>query len=224
MFQVKELPRGPTPDELKLVREIYEATGILTVKDRVTGKWVKPKDRCGGVAWETPYQSMPPYGQPYQNIRAGEGGGDFTRETSFVRVTFVEFIGSACCPKGIPFGGVEVWVQDNFTGDTNTFSCTAFRPDVAPGEWDRLACYAKGTTYVDSEMWDRLEKENAVRRDNRAATQMDPAGSLVKSLTEALKQMNDRGPPPELLEKAGFAKNLAGEWEFRGAPALAVPK
>jgi hypothetical protein len=204
MFQVKELPRGPTTSEYEQVRKVFKDTGILTVKDKVTGKWTAPSARCGGIAWEVPYQDTIEYGAMRQQRGATEAGGavpaGFSAETFLVRATYVRFVGTKRFPGGLAIGGYEVWTQDKFFEDTDKYSCVNFRADIWTEEMDTLKHYAEERPHVTDEMWQKAEEEARARHDHKLVTQQDPAGALIKALTEAVaSQATARGLPPSVL-------------------------
>ena len=203
MYIPRELPRGPTPEQYEVVRDVFEKTGILTVKDKNTGKWVKSQKRCGGVAWEAPYQNTIEYGAARPQTPALEAGGSvpsgYFAETSLVRAVYVRLVGTKKFPQGLAVGGYEVWVQDNFFVDTNAHSCVNFRADIWYEELEILKNYAEDIVHVTDEMWKQAEVDNRRRRDGLNKTQIDPAGALVEAFKDVLKSANERGVPADAM-------------------------
>jgi len=231
MFQVKSVAQyaPPTEEQYAVVKSVYEATGILTVKDEVTGHWVKPKARAGGVAWKTPYQGGTKYGNILQNAparvdagaRSMPGGyvpggvppeaGGFVGDTYRVRATYVRWVGSKNLPKGVVCAGYEVWTRDDFFDDASDYHCVRFDFDVWREEETQLHAYATGGVYVSDEMWKTKQREAELRRDHQSVTQMDPVGAVAGTIGPAIAQgiaqampdiiaaVNGRGLPPDVL-------------------------
>ena len=230
MFQVKSTAQydAPTEEQYAVVKTVYEKTGILTVKDEVTGKWVKPQARCGGVKWEVPYQHETKYGNVRQALPVGTdigvrsmAGGfvpggvppeaqGYAGDTYKVRATYVRWIGSTRLPKGIAVGGYEVWTRDDFFDDASDYHCVRFEFDVWREEEAQLQAYANDGVYVSDEMWKQKEKERDLRRDHQSITQQDPVGAVAGTIGPAIAQgiaqampdiiaaVNSRGLPPEV--------------------------
>lgn len=202
MFQVKQLPRCPTSAEYDLVRKVFQETGILTVKDKLTGAWVKTQKRCGDVPFDVPYQNCSEYGAMRQQAAASEAGGQvpagFSAETFLVRATYVRFVGTKRFPQGLAIGGYEVWTQDKFFEETDKFSCVNFRCDVWTEEMEILGHYAEDRVHITDEMFAKAKDEARLRSDHKLETQQDPAGALIKAFAQVA---STRGLPAEIMEE-----------------------
>lgn len=182
--------RGPTDDELVDVADVFKKTGILTVKDRVTGAMFKDAQK------RAQHQTAPDYGKPFQRggaydpRRATEGGSGAisANEDEFrVRSVWLEFVGSKRYPKGLAVGGSEVWVRDvPLALGGGALSCVHWRPDISTGEMERLRHWVDDKTWVTNEMIAANDVENIRRREQRLVSQEDPVGVLTKALQAAL--------------------------------------
>lgn len=214
--------RSPTPAEYEVVRKVWKETGILTVKDPVTAEWLKPAARCGGTAWEKPWQERPEYGAEYRPNPVGGNAHEvgFAAQTRHIRAVFVENIGTDKLPLGVAIGGCEVWVSEDVFGQRPP-QCVRWQPDIAPDEETRLSRWARGIVHVTQEMFDAAENESRHRAARGLATQVDPVGALVPALAEAFKQVAHSGPTAEQLAAAGFYQDPAtGQWQRRESNAV----
>lgn len=210
MFQPKSVTQyaAPTEEQYAVIKACYEKTGILTVKDAVTGKWVKQGVRCGGVATEPLFQGQTPYGQVRNSVEGAEvpiSPSGFSKDEAMVRACYGTLVGTKRFPQGIIIGGFEVWRRDDFFDEASSYTCTRFNFDIWREEEAQLRAYAQDLPYVTDEMWNQKQKEADERRDHKAITQMDPVGTLVKSITEA---MSARTLPPEALAQLEELKAL----------------
>ena len=216
---------SPTAAQYAVVHDVYKATGILTVKDPFTADFVKPQERCGGVKWEKPWQDRKEYGEDYRPNVAGTnhhevGYATLTRHRRAVRI---DHFGTPNLPNGIAVGGVETWCTEDTLGQKSP-QCVRFQSDMSPDEENRLARWARNIKHGTQQEYDAAEDEGRLRSANRTATQIDPAGALVKALAPALAQMaaaqqKPSGPSDDELRLAGFYKDAAGTWK-RGAPEV----
>lgn len=219
--------RSPTADEYRTVKEVFEKTGILTVKDKVTAEWLKPQERCGGVAWAKPWQDRPEYGTEYPPKVVGTNAHEtgFSTLTKHIRAVYVEMIGTKMLPKGLAIGGVEVWVTEDVFGSRPP-QCVRWQPDISPDEQARLEHWAHDIHHVTQEEYDAAEKESSIRRARGLQSQLDPVGTLAPVMASAMKEAfadlrQPAGPTPEQLAAAGFYKDEAtGQWLRREPNAL----
>jgi len=211
--------RSPTTDEYATIKRVWEDTGILTVKDKVTAGWLKPQERCGGVKWDRPWQDRPEYGVEYSPAAAertqATAGVGFADKTYHVRAVAVEHVGTPELPKGIAIGGVEAWVESSVltTGDAK---CVRWFADIAPDEETRLFRWARGIrSQTDAEMEARVA-EQRTREAHGAASQVDPVGTLERSFEKVLERIAGKSEPvsvtPEGLAAAGWTKKPDGSW------------
>jgi len=216
--------RDPTAAEYAVVREVYTKTGIMAVKDAVTAGYLKPQTRVGGVPWEKPWQGRPEYGEDYRPNVAGQSEHEvgFAALTRHRRAVRIDHFGTPLLPNGIAVGGVEVWVNNSVLGDGD-MKCVRWQSDLGPDEEERLHRWARNIHHVTDSEYTQRENEAKERESNRAATQVDPAGALVKALAPALAQLTQQqsGPSPEELAAAGFVKGADGKWTRPLAGAVA---
>lgn len=217
----------PTAEQYETVQRVYKETGIMSVKDAATANFLKPETRCGGIAWEKPWQGRPDYGEDYRPNVVGTSAAEvgFSTLTRHRRAIRIEHVGTPHLPQGLAVGGVEIWVTDDVFG-MQPPRCVKWQSDMGPDEELRLERWARDIHHVTDEEYNRKEQEGRERQANRAATQVDPAGALVKALAPALKELaagqaQRSAPSPEQLEAAGFYKDETGEWRRRpGRPKL----
>lgn len=213
--------RGPTDEEMKLVKDVYAKTGILTVKDASTG-----------------HAAARPYGVEYQPrasqhlkdaTRDGPSTAAFSDDTVHVRSVQIELAGTARFPNGIAIGGVEVWVRDvALAMGGGPFSVTKFLRDISTAEFDRLKSWAEDVPWVTNETIAAEDKRAAQLRRHMTETQQDPVGVMARTVAEALKGAAPAAAPvaaapaastaglptPEQLRAAGFVQDGAGTWHL----------
>lgn len=195
-MQLRAPWRGPTPDEIAVILKVSDATKILTVKDAATGKLVR------GDKGEARFQSAPAYGAIFQRDPHGglriPGVGGIVANTFYVRSVEKRFASSKLLPDGVAVGGVEVWVRDipaEFGGAE--FSCVDFRRDICTEEVNVLAAWAYKKGWVDQEMIEKADAEEAALRAGKTRALRDPVGEIARALTA--NQHVPQGPTPEQL-------------------------
>lgn len=210
--------RGPTDEEMKLVKEVYTQTGILTVKDAKTGH---PAARPYGVEYQ------PRASQHLKDATMnGPSTAAFSDDTVHVRSVQIELAGTAKFPNGIAIGGVEVWVRDvALAMGGGPFSVTKFLRDISTAEFDRLKSWAEDVPWVTNESIAAEDKRAAQLRRHQTETQQDPVGVVARAIGDALKSavpapapaapaVSPQMPTVEQLRAAGFVQDGAGTWHL----------
>lgn len=187
--------RGPTPEELAVVRKVHKEIGILTVKDNDTGH---PAARPYGEQYNPQANALrlkyggwaAEGGQPVPgqglaaNVFTTGAQTMYANDEFHVRTVKVDdLVGSKRLPKGIAIGGVEVYRRDipEAVGGTD-FSAVAWRPDICTAEMDRLRAWANDIVWVTDEMYEAAEKSAAKRREMRDVSQQDPVGVIAAAI------------------------------------------
>lgn len=222
--------RGPTTAEYETVRKVWEATGVLTVKDKVTSAWVKPQERCGGVAWESPYKYAPDYGQFYNpaahdisnrdraaaigasgtnGVIGASGASGFGQDTFYVRSVEKEFVGTPKLPEGVVIGGNECWRRDvplDLGG--GDMRVVKWYQDISFEELNRVRAWANEEVWVTEDHIKKADKEAAKRREHKLATQEDPIGEIAKAIAGAQAR-----PVAPSFEVIAAARKAGLEWD-----------
>lgn len=211
--------RGPTPEELEVVRRVQKETGILTVKDNSTGHpAAKPygqqydpaanskRLRYGGWSSEEP-RNAPGQGEG-GNVFTTAGASAYSEDEFHVRTVKIDdLIGSKRLPKGVAIGGVEVYRRDvPLALGGSDFSPVAWRPDICTAEMDRLRSWANERVWVTDEMYEEAEKTAAKRREMRDVSQQDPVGVIAAALEKLTKAQPQTTVDPATLSDEEFEK------------------
>lgn len=209
----------PSAEQYKVVKEVFEKTKVMAVKDKTTAAWLKPEVRCGGVPWVRPWQDVGEYGEDHRPKAAGSNADElgFASLTRLRRAVRVDHFGTPMLPNGVAIGGVETWRTPDVFG-RKPAECVGWQSDLSPDEENRLARWARGIHHVTEEEYSKCETDAAFRAAHRLETQQDPAGALTKALAPALAEAfrsasgAQNMPSDAEMTAAGFERDAAGKW------------
>lgn len=186
-----------TAEDLKIVKEIYEKTGILTVKDKTTGG--NPAAR--------------PYGEKYHpSIKhLTTGRTVFDENVQCERTIIRHFPDSTVYPGGIPIGNTARYQRHqlrDFGGD-ESFRYIGGVDDICTDEFKRIRALAYGKPWITAEERDRDAKNKEALRAKRVLSDLDPTSAtgnaIAASIVEALKAFSAQKAAPAMEAESAVA-------------------
>ncbi len=174
-----------TPEDLAMVKAIYEETGILTVRDKSTAHLLKAAGRDDRVPGHE-------YGVRFHPVTDERTNPPTTDpDVQWERTVIRECEGSPRWPNGIPVGGYTVFNRNtplSFMFGDKDFKAVNFRRDVAGNEFTRLRQMSLNRVYLTDAERNQREQEAIQRAQGMRATQQDPVGTLAAALGPAIEK------------------------------------
>lgn len=163
-----------TPEQIETVKSVYDAIGVLTVRDNVT----------------FPEGKAAEYGKHFAPVRKHMTNGREIRDPLIRhrRVISTVFADSHIFKGGVPIGVTEIWQPKGIAelGGDPTLQLMAHKNDICMSELKRLKSLAYGTKWMSQEERLADERMKEEMRQKRKISDLDPAAATGKALADAL--------------------------------------